>query len=99
MDDTQFKVLDKRRNYLLEESKRLKSLITKENAFEMGLKLSPINQELKEINIKWSQKLNYHRYQILWECAKAYIPAEEREAFFKRVDSYLDLAIQNGQVL
>lgn len=57
-----------------------------------SLKLTPINRRLKELNLKINNEREYFRYQILWECAKKYIPIEKREEFYKEVDQYLGIA-------
>lgn len=87
-----YKLLTNRRNELIKKKQEIlsKHKIGTVKYFEAGKEISKINIELKQVNIEWSSYHQYERFSALWECAKAYIPVEERESFYKKVDKYLE---------
>ena len=64
--------------------------------YEQQGELSKINAEIKSLNIQLQYDREYIRFQILWECAKSYIPVSEKDKFFKKVDYMLEHCISNG---
>lgn len=99
--DPKFNVLCKKREELIENRRKLAIDVTVLVGHERKIvegKLIDINVQLNAVNIEWNKYREYYRYQIIWECAKEYIPASEREAFFRKVDMYIEMA-ENGEFI
>jgi len=77
------------RNALLNEKARLVEQLNTggRNSHKIGLQISPINDKIKSINLELNSYREYFKYKILWDCAKAYVPIEDREKFYAKVDA------------
>ena len=84
------KKLERERLDLTTERDRLISTITNRNKVEVGVLIRPINAKIKEVNIKLAEHRSYHKFKILWDCAKGYIPVSEKEKFYAMVDEILN---------